>query len=137
MAESSINLCVFRFHVNLIALQMFNKAIETIITDKGFEIGTEKAQKSVLIADKLLKWIKTNEKTAETFATSLIRNVRLCCTHPRAVTCHTLKERMWENYYKLCSSQEFRSSWANFFQTTSQCKSHCIPVRHQSDYGRS
>ena len=38
------------------------------------------------------------------------------CTHKRAVKCHTLKERMWENYHKLCSSEKFRKQWVSFVQ---------------------
>ena len=30
--------------------------------------------------------------------------------------CHTLKERMWENYHKLCSSEEFCKRWVSLVQ---------------------
>ena len=39
-----------------------------------------------------------------------------CCTHERAVKCHTLIERMWENYRKLCSSEEFHNRWVSIVQ---------------------
>ena len=39
-----------------------------------------------------------------------------CCTHKRAVKYHTLKERMWGNYHKLCSSEKFRKQWVSFVQ---------------------
>ena len=59
-----------------------------------------------------------NEEAATTFAASLVKSIRECCSHPRPVLCHTLKERMWEKYYKLCSSEGFRSSWKSFLQNS-------------------
>ena len=89
-----------------------------MLTDKGFELGTDKAQKSRLIAGRLLEWIEANDKAAADFSSSLLKKIRECCTHPRAVTCHTFKERMWEKYYKMCSSVEFRSKWNELLETS-------------------
>ena len=106
--------CFVSFIYTLADLQVFIKAIQRVITDEGFEIASEKAQRAVLIAKRLLMWINSNEKEATAFATTIIASLRQCCSHSRPVLCHTLKERMWENYFKYCSSDEFRSSWGQF-----------------------
>ena len=55
-------------------------------------------------AGKLLEWIGSNEDKAGTFALKLLESLQTCCSHPRAVQFHTLKEHVWENFYKLRSS---------------------------------
>ena len=112
---SMISVICFIFHLYL-DLQMFRNTVGSVLTDKGFEIATEKAQRACLCASRLLKWIKSNEKEAATFATNLMKSLRQCCMHPRPILCHTLKERMWQNYYKLCSSDDFRTSWIHFLE---------------------
>ena len=96
-------------------LRMLKSAIESVLSDEGFDISTEKAQRARSTADRLLKWIERNDGAAVVFASSLVRKVQECCTHPRGVTCHTFKERMWE---KLCSSDEFRTDWLTFLQSS-------------------
>jgi hypothetical protein len=97
---------------------MLTRAIESVLTDEGFTIGSERAQKACLTADRLLRWIQQNEGIAVVFARKLIMKVQECCTHPNALTFHKFKERMCENNYKLCSSDEFRADWVSFIQTS-------------------
>ena len=58
------------------------------------------------------------EGEATVFSTRLVETVQDCCRLERPVTYHTLKEQMWEKYYKLhvCSSDNFRSFWTDFLQ---------------------
>ncbi len=70
------------------------------------------------MADRLLKWMVTNELTATAFATSIVKDIRDCCSHPKSMVCHTFKEQMWEKFYKLSSSERFRMSWTEFLQTS-------------------
>ena len=49
-------------------LQMFKNTVRSLLTDKGFELRTDKAQKSHLITARLLKWTETNEKAAADFS---------------------------------------------------------------------
>lgn len=97
-----------------------------MLTDKGFEIGTDMAQKSHMISAKLLKWIEKNEKAAADFSRSILRSVHECCTHPTPVSYCTFKERMWE---KLCSSKEFKIQWNSFLGTS--IGSHGCPILYE------
>jgi hypothetical protein len=99
-------------------LSVLTRAIESVLSDEGFSIASEKAQRACLTADRLLKWIQQNEDTAVVFASKLIRKVEECCTHPRPLTFHKLKEHMCEKSHKLCCSDEFRADWASFIQTS-------------------
>lgn len=97
-------------------LELFKKAVACVLHDDGFKIGTEKAGQAFVVADRLSRWIVNNKNDAGRFACSLIDDVRKCCTYPRPLICHTLKEKMWEKYYQLCSSEQFRDSWILFIQ---------------------
>ena len=50
------------------------------------------------------------------FSSTMIHDVERCLRHPREVKFHTLKEKMWEKYFKLRASDPFRSVRANFLQ---------------------
>ena len=89
------------FLLRLGSFEMFINAVKLVTTDKGYDIGTEQAQKARLVAHKLLKASEDDEECVTFFACWLIEEVSKCCTHPRAVTCHTFRERMWEKFYKL------------------------------------
>lgn len=52
------------------------------------------------------------------FASSLLARIRECCSHPRPVTCHTLKEKMWGKYFQMSASEEFRTLWMEFIQNS-------------------
>ena len=93
-------------------------AVRLVTLDKGFDIGSEIAQKARLTAERLVFFSESNEVDVNDFARWLLKQVRSCCTHPRAVSCHTFKERMWEKFYKLCSGKEFRAKWMGFIQNT-------------------
>ena len=99
-------------------LKLFVNTVKSVTLDSGFDIPTEKAQKALLTAERLLKYFETNEVQTVQFSEKVISRVSTCCTHSRAVTCGTLKERMWENFYKLCSEDDFRSMWMTFIQTS-------------------
>ncbi len=100
---------------------MFINAVRLVTVDKGFQIATERAQKALLTADRLLQAIEVDDrdqKATRDFASVLLKRVRSCCSHPRAVTCHTFKEKMWEKFYKLCADEDFHTQWKLFIQAS-------------------
>jgi hypothetical protein len=82
------------------------------LSAERFEIPSERAQKGLLCAVKLLEWMKKNEEQAGEFAMTLVKSLQNCCSYKRAVKFHSLKEHMCENYHKQCSSEAFRRHWA-------------------------
>ena len=59
---------------------------------------------------------RENRKEVSDFSSTMIHDLERCVRHPRKVKFHTLKERLWEKYFKLKASDPFRSVWANFLQ---------------------
>ena len=96
---------------------MLKVAVISVLTDRGFQ-SSEKGQKAQLCASKLLEWMaeRENRKEVSDFSSTMIHDLERCLRHPRKVKFHTLKERMWEKYFKLRASDPFRSVWANFLQ---------------------
>ena len=99
-------------------LKLINTAVSTVLTDRGFGVASDEAIRAQLCAERMLKWISEHEDVADSFATNLIKSVQSCCEHNAVVTCRTMKERMWEKYFKLCSSDGFRSLWTDFLMSS-------------------
>ena len=99
-------------------LKTFMNAVKKVTTENGFDLATEKAQKARLTAVRLLEFFNDNKDATSDFASKLVENIKKCCSHPKAVTCHKFKERMWEKFFKLCSTDDFKHMWKKFIQTS-------------------
>ena len=99
-------------------MHLLKIAVSAVLTDEGFTIETEVAERASLAADRLLKWIECNEQEALEFSSKLVEKIRECCRHERPVTCRTFKERMWEKFHKLTCSNEFRKDWSEFLHSS-------------------
>ena len=85
---------------------------------------SERAQHALLCAEKLLEWMSESEHKilANDFASMIYSSICECSQHLLVQRQHRhrhrFKEKLWENYYKLCSSDTFRSSWKSFLQSS-------------------
>lgn len=91
---------------------MFKKVLTLLINDQGFALS-QTARRARLCAERLLEWTTANEEDASKFCLDLNSSLQLCLTHPRKVKCRTLRERIWEKYYKLRASA---AKWDTFLQ---------------------
>ena len=73
------------------------------------------AAKARQCADKLLKWMlqSANKPRAVTFAITLVKSLQECCSS-ESKSIRVRKEKMWEKYYQLRSSEDFCVSWSKF-----------------------
>ena len=94
---------------------MFKNALTSILTDRSFSVS-EKATRAVLCAERLLEWTSSNKEVTFQYCQTMITDLRQCLKHPRKVKCRTLRERMWEKYYKFRSSENFKKNWGTFLQ---------------------
>ena len=80
-----------------------------LIYDDGFSFS-DKARRALLCAQKSLQYelVPQNKKTVSDFCNYLLIHLQDCLKHPRKVKCRTLRERIWERYYKFHSSDEFK-----------------------------
>ena len=91
--------------------------ISDVLTDKGCELPSEKAQKACQCAEKLIACIKSHLKHAKQKILPLIYSAisyELLYLQKRCEMPYF--KRMWENYCKLCSSEEFRKRWVSIVQ---------------------
>ena len=93
------------------SLDMMKKAIESVTTSPDFDIPSDKAQKAVMCAYKLLEWANKNEASSTEFAVALTSQLESCINSSQRKELHKTREVMWEIYFKLCSSDEFRDAW--------------------------
>lgn len=97
-------------------LELFIEAVTLITVDQGFKLPSKNAQTSVSCAKRLLRWAQDNKGEASDFATNLVHQINNCFKHTRHIKCHTLRKQLWENCFKLCSSDNFQDTWDNFLQ---------------------
>ena len=99
-------------------VELLKRAVREVLTDEGFQLPTEGAQAALKSAGVLLGWIST--KDASTFSTKLLGSLRGCFPTPRKSrkpgpisvrSVRTSREIMWENFFKLTTSESFRREW--------------------------
>ena len=84
-------------------------------TDDGFSLPVPLAAKARQCAEKLLKWMPENKPKAITFAVNLIESLEGChCSKSKSV--QVKREKMWEKYFQLRSSDKFSLLWSNFIR---------------------
>ena len=95
------------------SLEIFKNATTAFIVDK---VPSERAQKLLVCAERLLQWASHNEESASDFSTTIVSSIRKCIKHTTTVKCHKQRENMWESYFKHCSSELFVTTWTTFLQ---------------------
>ena len=102
--------------------EIFEKALTTLVNDDGFMlISSDRAQRAHLCAHKLLEFVEQNRSTGlvADFCDGLLRSLQSCIdSHPRKMKYHYLREKIWEQYYKLVSSEKFKDMWVQFLQSS-------------------
>ena len=82
------------------------------LKDDGFNIPSEPAMRARFMAERYLEWCMRgeNKQDFELFSQGLVKNLEGCFSSQGSVK--KRRERMWESFYKLCSSNEFIHKWA-------------------------
>lgn len=99
-------------HLAVDSLELLRAAVSLILKDEGFQLPTEPARNAVRSAERLLEWIDGNKDKATVIASSLICNLDKC--FPKSRSPKAARDRMWGNFYKLRSSDDFREFWKKF-----------------------
>ena len=88
-------------------------AVSLVLKDEGFKLPSPQAKTAYLCGEKFYIWlsVSSNSSKVYSFAKNLVYHIQGCVVE----SCHSRsRERMWENYYKLRSSGEFRDMWTIF-----------------------
>ena len=98
-------------------MEVFRKAIQNILDDDSYKLNpASPAAEARRVAESLLKWSLNecnNEKVHEFVKTlfdqldkRIIASVKKSCN----------REKLWRNYFLLCSSKEFVNLWTEFLK---------------------
>ena len=102
-----------------------------MLEDEGFQLPTEPARAAVKCAEGLLEWISDHPDMAANFASLLIGKIQGCIHGPKKLSKRSVqrgREKMWESFYKLTSSEEFRKGWKMLLETV---KVEATPIFYQ------
>ena len=94
---------------------MLEKALTSLMDDECFHLS-ERAERARLCAERVLKFVTENRRLVVEFYDWLITSLESCFSHPRKVKFHTLRERIWERYFKLRASSQFKQAWVDFLK---------------------
>ena len=95
------------------------QGIALVTTDEGFSLPVPLAARAHHCATKLLKWMLQleNKPKAITFAITLVKLFKECCSlESNNKSIQFRREKMWEKYYQLRSSDNFCTLWSNFIK---------------------
>ena len=84
-------------------------AVVELLQDDGFNIPTLPAITAVRCAKEFLEWLSVNPESAVVFEYNLVHLLRGCFRTYRSV--QVGREKMWESFYKLTSSDSFGDMW--------------------------
>jgi len=96
------------------AHERLRAAVELVLKDDGFSIPSRPAVRARELAKGHLEWSSKleNAQTCRIFSTELIGSLEGCCVQHHSVRLG--RERMWENYFRLRSSEEFKQKCVQF-----------------------
>ena len=115
MAASTSSTCS-----SFLPTELVNNAVAFVLNDHGFSLPSASAMKARELAETVEQWRNEDDNIAtwNNFAGDLVTLLRTC--FPKAVPpknkCKSTRERMWEQYYKLRSSDKFIQLWKKLFE---------------------
>ena len=98
---------------------MVYKAVSLVLTDEGFCLPTRPAKAAQQAAEKVLEWSadRENKTTWKLFSDNLVTTLSTCFEdHVIVGKFQKQRERMWERYHKLRSSDSYRATWSKFLE---------------------
>ena len=96
---------------------IFTKAVQSVLTDEGFQVPSQDAKASLNTASALLTWSaeQCHQVTLDKFANSLTTRLSTCFRHTAGCSSIQLrKDKMWGAYHMLRTSKTFREDWSQF-----------------------
>ena len=107
--------------------ELVRVAVTLVLKDESFSLPSMPARAARDSAEKLLEWsAEQQNKTAwAAFAEELVRCLNCCFCESRSGCMRSTRERMWESFFKLRSSQAFKDLWAKFLRDSIRCEPAC------------
>lgn len=94
--------------------ELLRNAVTMVVTDEGFSLPTLPAMNARTCAHQLLQWISSDRMASSTAAKSIVDSLERCFHESKSL--HVVREKLWSNYYKLRSSDQFRDAWTEMMK---------------------
>ena len=91
------------------------RAFESVMTDDSFQLASAPAISARKGAEQVLTWYPSNKDKFASFGKCLFFTLEHCFIADNKKM-RTRRERMWEKYYQLRSTDEFARNWETFLQ---------------------
>ena len=106
------------------------KAFQSVLTDESFDLPTSPAITARQSAESVLTWGTQNHDKMTIFAGQLMETLEICFTGHKKMKVR--KEKMWEQYYQLRSTNEFAHNWEAFLKQSGAVPSQTL-YQHVTD----
>lgn len=112
--------------------ELLHAAVVLVLTDEGFSIPTDPAREARKTAEKLLEWSSENKAAWYEFAHKLITSLLGCFeTHTNLSRIKKQREKMWEKFHKMRSSESFTLDWDSFLTKKAAVCVEACPIFYQ------
>ena len=91
--------------------KLMRDSVSQVLRDDEFSLPLQPAMDARSCAESFMEWISKHDNllSATEFAKQLASS--LCGCFSTSKSARISREKMWESYYKLCSSDEFKDKW--------------------------
>ncbi len=115
--------------------ELLRAALSLVLKDEGFGLPSVPAERARKTAENLMEWTSDtdNKQVWGEFADELVLSLKGCFQMGQLRKVRKQRERMWERYHKLRSSELFKTRWAKFLESSVGCESCPIFFQFVSD----
>ena len=107
-------------HCNAFVAELLTSAFQEIISDSGFKVNSPVAASALQLAKDVKRWSDKNTDVFEKFSQQLIMEMeKVFVGTVRTKKSIINRDKLWRNYFLLCSSTQFRERWETFLSLMS------------------
>ena len=110
--------------------KLVRSSITLVLKDEGFSIPSAPAKRARRGAEIVLEWSDSNKVAWDLFSAKLFSDLNNCFeSHTKLGKIKKQREKMWEKYHKLRSSESFTTRWTTVL-TQAKCE-YAGPIFYQ------
>ena len=112
-------------------IDQFRATVALILKDDGFNLPSKPARNALSLAERYLEWShdKLNEQVCLKFVGELRGSLNRL--FPPQGSMQNRREKMWENYYRFCSSAAFGQMWNDHLSPVCAAHENASPIFYQ------
>ncbi len=116
-----------------VAAKLLIEAVEDVLKDEAFMLGSAPATKAREMCCKLSEWmtLPQNGSPMKSFADKILSKLRSCI--PSKGTPKNRREKMWIAFHRMRLSESFKELWASFFHAAIEVKPVSLLFQHLTE----